>query len=143
MRSRVEAARIHHPSTATATQHLDDELHNVSNRKSYISHHVMLNRCGVPLWVNETTNQEREKREREQAKIQAVEDEKKALKDEEDRLRAIAKQAKAGREAHKKEMRRRKKVRGDVARRCGWRPRGALSGDGLGSQGVASYLTIR
>lgn len=55
--------------------------------------------------------QEREKREREQAKIQAVEDEKKAAKDEEDRLRAIAKVAKAGREAHKKEMRRRKKVR--------------------------------
>ncbi|CAM9187553.1 unnamed protein product [Scytosiphon promiscuus] len=55
-------------------------------------------------------NKEREKREREQAKIQAVEDEKKAKKDEEERLRAIAKQAKAGREAHKKEMRRRKKV---------------------------------
>lgn len=58
--------------------------------------------------------QEREKREREQAKIQAVEDEKKAAKDEEERLRAIAKAAKAEREAHKKEMRRRKKVRACV-----------------------------
>lgn len=59
---------------------------------------------------SQISSQEREKREREQAKIQAVEDEKKAKKDEEERLRAIAKQAKAGREAHKKEMRRRKKV---------------------------------
>ncbi|CAM9565388.1 unnamed protein product [Ectocarpus sp. 12 AP-2014] len=55
-------------------------------------------------------NKEREKREREQAKIQAVEDEKRRKKEEEERLRAISRQAKAGREAHKKEMRRRKKV---------------------------------
>ncbi|CAN0244333.1 unnamed protein product, partial [Pylaiella littoralis] len=55
-------------------------------------------------------NKEREKREREQAKIQAAEDEKKAAKEEEERLKAIARVAKAGREAHKKEMRRRKKV---------------------------------
>ncbi|CAB1113452.1 unnamed protein product [Ectocarpus sp. CCAP 1310/34] len=55
-------------------------------------------------------NKEREKREREQAKMQAVEDEKRRKKEEEERLRAISRQAKAGREAHKKEMRRRKKV---------------------------------
>eukprot|EP00903_Cladosiphon_okamuranus_P019993 g18368.t1 len=55
-------------------------------------------------------NKEREKREREEAKIKAAEDAKRALQEEEDRRRAIAKEAKAGREAHKKEMRRRKKV---------------------------------
>ena len=42
-----------------------------------------------------------------------MEDAKRALQEEEDRRRAIAKEAKAGREAHKKEMRRRKKVCGD------------------------------
>lgn len=39
-----------------------------------------------------------------------MEDEKRRKKEEEERLRAISRQAKAGREAHKKEMRRRKKV---------------------------------
>lgn len=54
-----------------------------------------------------------------------MEDAKRALQEEEDRRRAIAKEAKAGREAHKKEMRRRKKVCGDRsidrsrAARCG------------------------
>ena len=56
--------------------------------------------------------QEREKREREQAKIQAVEDAKRLKQEEEERVRAIARLAKAERESLKKEMRRRKKVGG-------------------------------
>lgn len=55
-------------------------------------------------------SQEREKREREEAKLRAVEDVKRAKEEEEEKVRAKNRAAKAEREVLKKELRRRKKV---------------------------------